>query len=155
MSSINDQLDREYAQAWRPAPGDKLVGEITDLSVFDAGYGDYPVVTVRTDDGTERSFHALHEVAQSELARVRPAVGDRIGVRYDGKHADRGYHRYRVRSEADAAFDWGRFGGDTGGAADTFKSDVPAHTEGLEPFRSIAEQATERRTEHTKPGGAR
>ena len=33
MATIHDELDREFAPAWKPQPGDKLVGIVTDLSV--------------------------------------------------------------------------------------------------------------------------
>ena len=29
--NLEDRLDTEFASAWRPEPGDKLVGEITGL----------------------------------------------------------------------------------------------------------------------------
>jgi len=38
-------------------------------------------------------------------------VGDHLGVKYVGKHPERGYHRYRVTRGGDGdSFDWGRFG---------------------------------------------
>jgi hypothetical protein len=85
MSNLADELGRDYASAWRPNPGDILVGEIVDLSEREGFDGElYPIVTVRKTDGVELAFHAFHTVAQNELARLRPSVGTEIGIRYKG-----------------------------------------------------------------------
>jgi hypothetical protein len=109
MSSINDELDREFAPAWKPQPGDKLVGIITDLSSREGEYGVYAICTVRTEDG-EFAAHAFHEVLANELARIAPEVGDHIGIKYLGMDPGKGYHNYRVRRGGDETFDWTRFG---------------------------------------------
>jgi hypothetical protein len=110
--SIEEQLDAEYAPAWRPDPGDKLVGIVTEISEREGAFGVYPIVTVMGDDGETLAFHAFHEVAQNELARLAPKLGDAIGVKYLGKDEARGYHRYRVRRAAsgDSAINWSRYG---------------------------------------------
>ena len=128
MATIHDELDREFAPAWKPQPGDKLVGIVTDLSVRDGTYGQYPIITLRGGDG-ELAVHAFHEVLQNELGRVAPKLGDHIGIKYVGKDPDKGYHRYRVRRDGDESFDWGRFGDPDTAAG----SDVPADADGLPP----------------------
>ncbi len=111
MKSITERLD-SFAEAWRPEPGDKLVGLIVDLDERVSQYSDdpYPVVTVQTDDGEELAFHAFRTVARNELAKLRPAVGDRIGVAYHGKKDGRNWESYKIIVErADPeprAFDW-------------------------------------------------
>jgi hypothetical protein len=87
MATIHDQLDREFAPAWKPQPGDKLVGIVTALSTRNGEYGEYPIVTVRSDDG-EFAAHAFHEVLANELAKVAPKVGDQVGIKYVGKDPD-------------------------------------------------------------------
>ena len=110
MTTIQDQLDREFAPAWKPASGDKIVGTVTDLTSREGEYGTYPIVTLNTGD-REVALHCFHEVLANELARIAPKVGDRVGVKYVGKDPDKGYHRYRVRRDGDGdTFDWGRFG---------------------------------------------
>jgi hypothetical protein len=42
MASIYEDLDREFAPAWRPQPGDKLVGTVTDLTAREGEYGRIP-----------------------------------------------------------------------------------------------------------------
>ena len=97
MRSIDDRLD-SFAEAWKPEPGDKLIGTVVDLDERDSAYGDepYPIVTVETDDGNELAFHAFHTVARNELAKQRPAIGDRIGIAYHGKQDGKNYESYRV-----------------------------------------------------------
>jgi hypothetical protein len=134
MSNYTDKqdpdklVDREFAEAWRPDPGDKLVGEIVELGAR-AGYNDelYPIVTVRQDDGVELAFHAFHTVARNELAKLHPQVGQRLAVRYEGeKQGADGrskYHHYRIATDAVPVFSWGAFGD----AADVTEvgSDIP------------------------------
>jgi hypothetical protein len=119
-TNIGDALDRDFAQAWRPSPGDKLVGEVVEISSREGAYGEYPIVTLRTDTG-DWAIHAFHEVLGNELARVAPKIGDRIGVKYSGKDPEKGYHRYRVRRDSDnSGFDWQKF------ATGDVPTDVPA-----------------------------
>jgi hypothetical protein len=114
---VNAQVDREFADAWRPEPGDKLIGEVVELGQRDGAYGVYPIVTVRQDDGVELAFHAFHTVAQSKLAEARPQVGERVAIKYLGlnKRGDRPYHDYRAAVDrAAVAFNWRAFGDDAG-----------------------------------------
>ena len=113
MKTLHDRLD-SFAEAWRPEPGDKLVGVIVDLDERVSQYDEdaYPILTIETDDEEEFAFHAFHTVARNELAKQRPAVGDRIGVAYFGKKDGRNYESYRIIVErADPeprTFDWDR-----------------------------------------------
>jgi hypothetical protein len=144
MSNLHDALDAEYASAWRPNPGDKLIGTVTELSEREGSYGCYPIVTVATESGERLAVHAFHEVLANELARVAPKVGDIIGVKYAGKDPDKGYHRYRVRREGgDGGFSWGKYG-DSGEPEPG--SDVPADTSDLEPMRRAAQAKADGRS---------
>jgi hypothetical protein len=112
--NVYAQVDREFAEAWRPEPGDKLVGEVVELSQRDGSFGVYPIITIRRDDGTELALHAFHSVAQNELARARPQVGETIAVKYVGKKTGAdgrsSYHAYKVAVDRPAAaFNWGAF----------------------------------------------
>ena len=59
-------------------------------------YGEYPIVSVRTDDGHDFAFHAFHTVAKGELEKLPPKLGDRIGIAYHGPDPVKGYERYRI-----------------------------------------------------------
>lgn len=114
---MTDSTDREYAEAWRPEPGDELIGTVTALDQRDGFDGRaYPIVVVTDSDGVALSFHAFHTVAKAELAKLSPRIGERIAIQYLGvKRDDAGqsrYHRYAIRAvdrPADA-FDWRAFG---------------------------------------------
>jgi hypothetical protein len=104
------ETETGYAEGWKPSPGDRVQGVVTDVTATDGGYGVYPVVTLRTPDGSEVAVHAFHTVLRKELARRRPGVGDELDITYLGKksggRSDRGYDAYRVKSSKDAPFNW-------------------------------------------------
>ena len=79
MSTISDALDQDYVRAWRPEPGSKIVGTVTDISEREGFDGTpYPLITVRIDSGDEFAVHAFHTVLQNEFARIRPQVGTEL-----------------------------------------------------------------------------
>lgn len=113
--NLAEALDAQFAEAWRPEAGESLIGTVAAISQRDAGYGSYPIVTIQPDEGEPKALHAIHAVAQAQLAESRPGIGERIGVRYLGKvdGAERAYHSYKVvvdRPEQDV--DWSQYGGD-------------------------------------------
>jgi hypothetical protein len=124
---VDKQVDREYAEAWRYEPGDKLIGETVELSQREGAYGIYPIITVRQDNGVELAFHAFHTVARNELAKAAPQVGERIAIKYVGVKEAGGegrssYHAYKVAVDRAArAFNWSAFG-ETG----EVEPDIPA-----------------------------
>jgi hypothetical protein len=94
-SSLSAQLD-SLPEGWRPKPGEKADRDRDRTRVATTDYGEYPIVTVRTDDGADFAFHAYHTVARSELEKQKPKVGDLIGIAHHGPHPARGYERYRI-----------------------------------------------------------
>jgi hypothetical protein len=96
LNSLNDRLDF-FPEAWRPNPGEKLIGTVVDLSTRESEYSPdpYPIIHVATERGEELCVHGFHTVLKSELEKLQPRIGDRIGIAYHGR-SDRGYERYRV-----------------------------------------------------------
>jgi hypothetical protein len=90
-----DRLD-SFPEAWKPDPGEKLVGKIIGLDTRETEYGEYPIVTVLTADGRELAFHAFHTVARNELAKLEPDIGEQIGIAYHGRAEGGNYERYRI-----------------------------------------------------------
>jgi hypothetical protein len=130
MSNLAEDLDRE-PQSWRPEPGDKLIGELVDVDERDGGYGTYPILVIRDDDGAEWSWHVLHAVARGEIGRQQPNIGDRLGVKYVGKVEGRDgqeYHSWKVRVDRPAAkvVDLSAYAHDDGGAPAADSGGVPA-----------------------------
>lgn len=117
-------------EAWMAEPGETLIGTIVDLQDRTSKFGAYPAITVRKDDGEELTFHAFRSVAKSELAKVRPVVGDRIGILYIGPQPGIDYHLYKIRLDrvnSAAALDWDKY--DTASptpAAEETKDEVAA-----------------------------
>jgi hypothetical protein len=134
-SSIVDKLDADYAPAWRPNPGESLIGEVVEIGERIGEYAPYPIVTVNPEDGEALAFHAFHSVAAAQLAEKRVKIGDHIGILYKGKVEGQGphgsYHSYRVivdRGDVDQAFDWGRYG-DGGVPADVAEDEALAQAQ--------------------------
>jgi hypothetical protein len=141
VSGKEQQLNREYAAAWRPEAGDQLIGEVVEIGQRN-GYDDrpYPIITVRQDDGEELAFHAFHTVAVNELAAAKPQIGERIGIVYRGQKVARDgrtkFHAYRVVmvGRPPETFRWERFGGEPD--EQPVESDIPS---GIEEFDARAQ----------------
>jgi hypothetical protein len=111
--SLEQRLQLAQArEAWRPGPGESIAGTLIALDQRESNYGGtYPLLTIHADDGRVLDVHAYEAVLLDELAKLRPRVGERLGIAYLGKHAERGYHRYRVVVDRDtpAAIDWAQY----------------------------------------------
>jgi hypothetical protein len=100
--SLDERLDAEFAPAWSPRPGEKIVGEVVALSQRTGPFGRYPIVTLRGPNGGERAVHAFHTVLAEALAEAKPQIGERLGIKYvDRIESDSGgYHKYKVVDRA-------------------------------------------------------
>ena len=85
MSSMKDRLDADHAEAWRPADGDELIGEITDIGRRTTEWGTYTIITDKPEGDEPKAFHAFHTVAAAALRDCVPSIGDEIGIRYLGE----------------------------------------------------------------------
>jgi len=102
----------EHAPAWRfDDDGPLIIGTVKGFGEFDAGWGAYPIVNLQLADGTERAVHCQREVLSRELAKARPQVGERIGIKWLGQPEGKKYHRYVVRIDRPdgATLDWSRY----------------------------------------------
>jgi hypothetical protein len=110
MTDTTTQSD--YPTGWKPDPGASITGQVIDIATGDGGYGVYPIVTLRTEQGDEIAIHAFHTVLRTELARRRPKIGDTVGITYHGKRANASgkgeYHSYRVTGGQTQGYDWSR-----------------------------------------------
>lgn len=98
MGSMKDRLDEDHAAAWKPEPGDELIGKVVDLGQRTTEWGTYPIVTVKPEDGPALAFHAYHTVAKDALAGAYPSIGCEIGIRYFGKVTGEkfSYQKYKI-----------------------------------------------------------
>jgi hypothetical protein len=103
-TDLTDRFEKHYAPGWRPAIHEIAQGVVAELGER-LGYDDkpYPIVVIRKGSGEEVALHAFHYVLRSKLAEEKPAIGDRIAVRYDGKvkskTGGKAYHSYSVVRE--------------------------------------------------------
>ena len=96
-SRITERLNRDTAPGWRPEPGDEIIGAVIAVDVASSKYnGNYPVVTVLTEDGQEVAVHGFHSVLKSEFQRKQPRINDTLGVKYVGIPEGKKYEHYRV-----------------------------------------------------------
>jgi hypothetical protein len=104
----------DYAQAWRPEPGDDISGEV--VRAEEGGLGDdrHPIWTIRRSDGSERAVHGFHAQLVAKCAELNLQEGAHVRITYEGKFRDergRTPARYRVElveaSTADEQKEWG------------------------------------------------
>ncbi|MEJ5370251.1 MAG: hypothetical protein WHT08_18220 [Bryobacteraceae bacterium] len=101
-----------WPESWRPEPGDVLVGTVLRYDVGHTAYGPVRTCTVRTDDGERVAIWLSSTVLLDLFKRERPQVGERIGLRYQGKHPEHGYHRYRLIVDRDEPLSFDPLGGE-------------------------------------------
>lgn len=97
--SLEEELDHN-PKPWKPVPGGKVIGRVIEVDVLSSKFGgSYPLVTIETDLGEQIAVHGFHSVLKSELARKRPKVGDRLGIKFLGQSEKVDYLGYTVRIE--------------------------------------------------------
>jgi len=89
----------EPARAWKPEPGEVLVGELLAYRQGQGAYGPAWVAHVREEGSGElRAVWLFHAVALDEFRRLRPKPGERVGLRLleDGGKAGARYRRFAL-----------------------------------------------------------
>lgn len=110
--------EENTSDGWRPNPGDTVTGELMAAERIESEFGDYPMLTIRTDKGDMVNVHAFHAVLRKGLMKLRPAMGSQLSITYvgqaqtrkagtDGKK--RSYHNYKVTDPTKPVepFTWG------------------------------------------------
>jgi hypothetical protein len=86
-----------YPEAWRPEPGEILVGFVVGYDEGPTSYG--PVRTViiaREEDGQKVTVWLSSTVLLDLFQKQKPRPGERVGVRYLGRDKAKGYHKYHL-----------------------------------------------------------
>lgn len=104
----------DYAPAWRPDKDDPktVKGQVVDVVMGpDFGWGRYPIVTIRQQNGEDLAIHVQATILRSELAERRVGKGDDLEVAYLGKRAPKSgngkpYHVYKVSGGKEPVFSW-------------------------------------------------
>jgi hypothetical protein len=139
QNTPHDDSDFDFAEGWRPEPGDILRGDVVDVTMAEDRFNArkrYPIVTIaRQEDGEKVAVHAFHQVLQNALRSVRPMPGDSLAIKYTGRKARKGddeattddrdkFHVYQVRKLNQTADDlWGAMATESGGG--DFNDDPP------------------------------
>jgi hypothetical protein len=109
VRSLYDILEGwdESPPAWKPVPGEVLVGTVEAYDTFVGKYSESKVCILR--DQAEDSLISVYlspTVLYNEFKKMRPKIGERVGIRYLGKaDGDEGYHRYKVVIDRDMNVD--------------------------------------------------
>jgi hypothetical protein len=99
MRDLHRELDTwdGYPPAWRPKPGDILVGFIDSFDIGHTSYGPVRTVIVTVEATNEKvSLWLSSTVLLDQFKRQQPQPREKIGLKYLGKDPDKGYHRYRL-----------------------------------------------------------
>ena len=99
MATKTDAPEAEVqgqSDAWMTeTPGDSISGVVTDLDVAwsnfrarhlpnDPNGGNYPLLSIRTDDGEVKKVHAFRTVLYNEVMKRQPKPGERITITFTG-----------------------------------------------------------------------
>ena len=109
-----------YPPAWKPQAGEVLVGTVTGYDIGESSFGRVHTCMIETEEGKRFSLWLSSKVLLSQFQKYRPKVGERIGLKYQGRDEAKGYHRYRLvvdRPET-AAPTFDELGGEEEGPAD-------------------------------------
>lgn len=80
--------EQGYAEGWRPSEGDEITGTVADI---DRGWSSqqdayYPIVTLNPEDGGDPvAVHAFHASLKARLTDLKPAIGEKLFIRFVGK----------------------------------------------------------------------
>ncbi len=75
LSGFDVKVALQTAPAWRPEPGEKLVGIPVATRVGTSkDFPDYPVLLIQTLDGDPVAFHAFHTLAQNRLKELKAEI---------------------------------------------------------------------------------
>jgi len=91
-----DQFTGVYPQAWTPSEGDVLIGTVKCYGQGQNQYGPVRICTVEQEEGGLVSVWLSSTVLLSLFRQQKPKVGERIGIKYAGKHPEKGYKMYTL-----------------------------------------------------------
>jgi hypothetical protein len=103
------------APAWKPNPGDIILGKIVRLAWNEGGkWGRYPILTLQLEDGSYVAIHGASHALKEQMMELRPKLGETAAFRDNGRKMgknNREYYSYtmqidRPEDEPEAEFAW-------------------------------------------------
>jgi hypothetical protein len=84
------------SETWQPEnEGDQVWGRVIGLTTGEGNYGEYPVVTVLTNDEREVRINGFTTVLRNRIMESDVEIGDHFGVRYLGRKMSSGGSEYK------------------------------------------------------------
>lgn len=89
------QADNAALPTWEPGIGETLTGTVAGYVTRTTKHGAARQVIVEREDGSGRiQVWVSSAVLRSAFEREQPKRGERIAIRYNGRHETKGYHLY-------------------------------------------------------------
>jgi hypothetical protein len=97
MRDLAKELEAGVPPTWRPQIGEVLVGHVEGYETVRSKFGSYQTCIIHDETTGEKvSVWLWHLVLRDLFDREHPAIGERVGLMYLGKHESKDYHRYRL-----------------------------------------------------------
>jgi len=113
------RLELDRPANLRLKEGERFIGTYCRLDRGYTAYGESWIAVFADDNGELHGLWLFHAALISQLKKIRPKPGDRIGIKYLGKRTGQSgnaYADYAVASSAEQEFDWSDVpGGDAEG----------------------------------------
>jgi hypothetical protein len=84
MTRYKLQMQMRTAPAWRPAPDTTMYGVVVAMAMGESGFGEYPIITYKLEDGSYVRIHAFHTLLRDKLSELKTDVGSEQFVTYLG-----------------------------------------------------------------------
>jgi hypothetical protein len=107
MRNLERELEMESEgraemETWSPQPGETLVGRIVGYISRVTKRGPARLAVVEREDGSGRiQVWITAIVLKSAFEEQKPRAGDRVGIRYNGRHETKSYHLYSLVVDRD------------------------------------------------------
>lgn len=98
---LERQAETSSQPSWKPEPGETLTGVLVGYTTRTTKYGPTRLAIVEVEDGSRIQVWLSSVVLKGAFEEQRPRTGDRIGVRYNGRHEQKGYHLYNLVVDRD------------------------------------------------------
>jgi hypothetical protein len=95
--------------SWKPKPGDVVVGTVLGYDVVETAYGPVNLLILEAEGedgeptGEEVAVWLSHKVLWEQVRKARPKAGDRVGIRRLQDNESKGYKRYKLSVDREAA----------------------------------------------------
>jgi hypothetical protein len=115
VRNLFDELEdwQGWPEAWRPKPGEILVGFIDSYDVGHTPYGPVRTAIIAKEaDNQKVTVWLASTVLLNLFQRYRPKPGEHVGLKYLGKDPVKQYHRYRLVVDRPTELDFSALGGE-------------------------------------------